>query len=117
MSTESAMAETPELMVRKFVNHSQPAGDTVRDTQTAGPCGESIHWTHGYGAADDEGHPVRFVHSRYLSRLEAAFGAVSYMHRRNPEGIVPFCAHDGEPYPCETMRMLNPGVVNEGQEL
>jgi hypothetical protein len=84
-------------------------GTNMTDTHTQGPCGESIHWTHGDGASDDEGHPVVFVHSRYLTRLEAAFGSVSYMHRKNPEGVVPFCVYDGEPYPCETMRMLNPG--------
>lgn len=83
----------------------------MSDTRHGGPCGQTITHTTVDGMTDDHGHPVTFVHSRYLSRLETGFGAVRYMHRQDPEGIIPSCVHDGEPYPCSTMRMLDPSTV------
>ena len=84
------------------------------DRFTRGCCGETLTATHD-GIHDESGHPATFVHSRYLTRLEAAYGAVQHMHRQNPEGIIPTCIHDGEPYPCTTMRMLNPSILKENK--
>lgn len=81
------------------------------DSTRSGPCGESVIIAGRGEATDGEGHPIRMVHAAYVSRLERAVGAIRMAHTKDPEGFIPRCAADGEPFPCSTLRLMFPGEV------
>ena len=81
------------------------------DTYTRSPCSSSVHINGSGPMQDRAGCAIDLVHSRYVSRLETAYGAVMNLHRSVDGGFFPFCDHCKQPYPCTTVRTLDPSLV------
>lgn len=72
---------------------------------TLEPCGETIT-LESRGMRDEDGHPIAMFHSDVIAKLVRIVAAVTAVHRREPEGIVPFCAHCRTAWPCPTAGAL-----------
>jgi len=77
--------------VRKSYGHDlTPTGTTVKGSPD--------------GWFDEDSYQICFVRVHALEKLIATLDYIAFIHRPYHEDFVSRCQHDGEPYPCTTMR-------------